>query len=142
MPKNRAQVAELIVCVLVISSCSRQKTISPEELHSHIQEAISLASESELFIDSVRERRTTYHFAVEHAGYLDRMAGRKLKELEQAKSAPEMQSRLQQLRTELNDLEQNLSDLRNGIGNDQALAQSARRIASVKNRLEQGNPRP
>jgi hypothetical protein len=52
-------------CILIallslsLASCSRPKTISREALHSDLLAAISLASETELFINQMQEGRFT-----------------------------------------------------------------------------------
>ena len=71
---------------LALVSCSRPKIISRDELRSDLLAAISLASETELFINQLQEGRATPEFAAGHLEYLRKDASRFANELRQART--------------------------------------------------------
>jgi hypothetical protein len=47
-----------LIAVLVFVSCARAKTITADELRSHLLSALSLASETDLFIGQIDDMLT------------------------------------------------------------------------------------
>ena len=76
-----------LVCLALtaLTSCSRQKTMSRDELQSNLRSAESLAAETSTFIDYVRQNRATDQYAKGHAEYLLSAVGRIATELHQAR---------------------------------------------------------
>ena len=62
----------IMVLGLALVSCSGPKTISRDELRSDLLAAISLASETQLFINQLQDERVAPAFAKGHLGYLSK----------------------------------------------------------------------
>jgi hypothetical protein len=70
---RRKPILILLIC-LILASCSWPKTAPRKELRSDLISAISLASETELFIGQLLEGRATPLFAQSHLEHLHRLA--------------------------------------------------------------------
>jgi hypothetical protein len=70
--------------ILLSLSCSRPKTMTADDLRSDILSAISLASETQMFIQQMQNDRGTWPFDVGHLDYLRDEAIRSAKELHDA----------------------------------------------------------
>ena len=75
-----------MVAVLVFVSAASAKTIKAEELRSHLLSALSLASETELFIGQIEEGRILQQFRMGHADYLRQEARRQAQEMRESRS--------------------------------------------------------
>ena len=75
-----------LVAVLVFVSAASAKTIKAEELRSHLLSALSLASETELFIGQIEEGRILQQFRMGHADYLQQEARRQAQEMRESRS--------------------------------------------------------
>jgi len=75
-----------LVAVLVFVSAASAKTIKAEELRSHLLSALSLASETELFIGQIEEGRILQQFRMGHADYLRQEARRQAQEMRESRS--------------------------------------------------------
>jgi hypothetical protein len=94
----------LMLLGLILVSCSHTKTISREERRSDLLAAISLASETELFIDQLQEGRVTQTFAEVHIAYLHREASRSADRLRQAPADERMTGAIEKSRAHLDSL--------------------------------------
>ncbi len=65
-----------LIAVLVFVSAASAKTKTAQELRSHLLAALSLASETELFIGQIEEGRILQQFRMGHADYLRQEARR------------------------------------------------------------------
>jgi hypothetical protein len=65
----RARIAVLLV-VLVVTGCAKQKSISRDELRSQLKEIHATAFEAMLFLGQVRGHKITSTFAAAHIHYL------------------------------------------------------------------------
>jgi hypothetical protein len=74
------------IAVLVFMSPASAKTITAEELRSHLLSALSLASETELFIGQMEEGRILQQFRMGHADYLREEARREAQEMRESRS--------------------------------------------------------
>ena len=72
---RRKPILILLIC-LILASCSRPKTVPRKELRSDLISAISLASETELFLGQLLEGRATPLFAQSHLEHLHQEATR------------------------------------------------------------------
>jgi hypothetical protein len=75
------------IITLALVCCAQAKTISNEELRSDLRLALSLASETELFIGQVENGHLLPEFQAGHADYLRDAAMRQASELRE--SSPE-----------------------------------------------------
>jgi len=75
-----------LIAVLVFVSAASAKTIKAEELRSHLLSALSLASETELFIGQIEEGRILQQFRMGHADYLRQEARRQAQEMRESRS--------------------------------------------------------
>jgi hypothetical protein len=78
-----------LIAVLVFVSCALAKTITADELRSHLLSALSLASETDMFIGQIEEARVLQQFRVGHADYLREEARRQAQELRESRSDSE-----------------------------------------------------
>ncbi len=74
------------IAVLTLVSCASAKTISAEELHSDLLSALSLASETGLFIAQIENGHLLPQFRAGHADYLRHEAGRQAKQLRESRT--------------------------------------------------------
>lgn len=136
MPKA-ANASTLLTALLLLISCSRQKTISAEELRSDLTEAISVAAETEAFIDYVAQHRATTSYAKGHVEYLTQEANRTAKELRQAAPEASTENVFPQSREQVDSLVHEIATLRATIDHPQAVADSRQKISSIRTALEQ-----
>jgi len=73
-----------IAIASLLCGCSRQKVIGSDDLRSDLTAAISLASETETFIDYAGRQRSTFNFAAGHLAYLAQTARQSAKELHES----------------------------------------------------------
>jgi hypothetical protein len=73
-----------LLLAAALTSCSRKKTLGPDDLRSQIRSAHSFVAESEMFIDYIRQGHATRHYAEGHATYLKDAVTQLEKEFEQA----------------------------------------------------------
>jgi hypothetical protein len=97
---------------LALLSCSGPKTIPRDELRSDLLTAISLTSETELFINQLQERRVTLAFAEGHMKYLGKEASRLADKLRQAIADDRITGALESGRAQLDSLAMMLADLK------------------------------
>ncbi len=127
-----------LVCLALtaLTSCSRQKTMSRDELQSNLRSAESLAAETSTFIDYVRQNRATDQYAKGHAEYLLSAVGRIATELHQARPPADGAPEFAQGRTQVDALAAELSILRMRIGHSDELAREQHGIAAIRNALQ------
>jgi hypothetical protein len=121
---------------LALVSCSHPKTISRDDLRSDLLAAISLASETQLLINQLQERRVTSAFAEGHLRYLGKEASRLADELRQASADDRITSALVSGRAQLNSLAMMLADLKNKTGDEESLAAGRQQAARIRMSLE------
>jgi hypothetical protein len=123
--------------LLVLPSCSRQSTITPEDLRSELNAAISTASEAEAFIETVQQHRTTPQFANAHLGYLADQSQNASQELQASSAKGPLARPLQDTQSQVTLLNNELIAVRNHCNDSDALAASKDRIRSIRQTLEQ-----
>jgi hypothetical protein len=126
----------LLLATAALTSCSRKKTISRDELRSEIRSAHSFAAESEMFIDYIRQGHATHHYAEGHATYLKDAVTQVEKELAQA--APELgtEDAVRECRTCMALLRRELSGIATAAADSEALAAARKRIENLRKSLE------
>jgi hypothetical protein len=131
-----------IVFALTLVSCSGPKTISRDELRSDLLAAISLASETQLFINQLQEGRVTPAFAKGHLGYLGTEGSRLDDELRQAKADEGLAGALGNGRAQLDSLTTMLADLKRKTGNKESLSAGRQQVTRIRMILEHAKDEP
>jgi hypothetical protein len=127
----------LLLAAAALTSCSRKKTISRDDLRSEIMSAYSFAAESEMFIDYIRQGHTTRHYAEGHATYLKDAVTQLEKELEQAVPEPGAQNVVSDCRSYVQMLRRELSVVATKFGDNDALAATGKRMENIRKNLEE-----
>jgi hypothetical protein len=122
--------------LLVIASCARTKTITDDELRSHVLSAISLASETELLIGQIENGRITQQFQAGHASYLRREAERIAQELTQSQIDSAHAQILRICSRQLDLLVRELTALQLPSDDKPALAPTSERVETIRKSLE------
>jgi hypothetical protein len=126
----------LLAAAAALTSCSRSKTISPDEVRSEIRSAYSFVAESEMFIAYVRQGHATRHYAQAHATYLEDAVKQFEKELEQGAPEPRTENVIPECSTYMKLLRRELSGMATLIGKSNALAAAEKRVESIRKSLE------
>jgi hypothetical protein len=125
--------------LLLLTSCSRQKSISIDQLRSEFVSAISFASEAETLIDYVGQSRSTRNYAKGHVEYLADAISDSVKELRDGVAPQSVTSQAQVCSTQLNSLANELNAVGQELGDTTALARSRERIAEIRKVLEKAS---
>src|ERR1051326_9126914 len=121
---SRAAVAFVIGFIVALCACSRQKTLSKDELRSQLTSAKSLTAETEMFLDYLRQHRPTKPFARGHVEYLTEEAERAGKELQGSSPAPGEEAAVQNVRAQFAALSAELHAIRGSLDDDAALGRA------------------
>jgi hypothetical protein len=135
MCQSRKYILTLFVSLALVS-CSRPKTISRDELRSDLLAAVSLASETELFIEQLQEGRATPAFAASHLDYLHKEASRSTDELRQAHADERMAGALENDHAQLDSLAMMLADLKEKSVDKESLSAARQQAAKIRMILE------
>ena len=122
---------------MLLSGCSQQKTVSARNLRSQLTAAISLASETETFLDYVAQHRSTANFAAGHIAYLSQTAAQEAKELQQSTPTYSIQQQFTQSRQQLDALASQLAFLQQEVAVGQTPAAANDQLVKVRHSLEQ-----
>jgi hypothetical protein len=133
---HNAEALVLLTTLLLLASCSHQKTITREELRSQLTSAVSFAAEAEMFIDYVGQNRSTHNYAQGHIKYLADEVNRSLKELHDAVPGEGSEEKLRECRAQLDLLGRELTTVRLALHNAEALRGAKERIATIRKALE------
>jgi hypothetical protein len=123
--------------LLLLAGCAGKKTITPDELRSQIGSAISLASETETFLDYVRQHRSTRPYSAGHLNYLADEADRASQDLQKSVPPANAEQQFQTCLTQLRELVKQLTAVRSSLDNRDALAVATTRITHIRKALEQ-----
>lgn len=126
-----------LVFALLLSGCSQQKIISPRDLRSQLTAAISLASESETFLDYLSQHRSSGNFAAGHLVYLSQTAADTAKELHQSRPTYSVQQQFTQARQQLDALASQLAHLQQEVAAGQTPSPSKDQLDEIRHSLEQ-----
>lgn len=130
--------AASLVCLALaaLTSCSRQKPLSRDELQSKLRSAASIAAETTTFIDYVRQERTTDHYAQGHIEYLSSELHRIAKELHEALPAADVEPEFTAGRTQVDALAAHLSEVRKRINRADELDREQDQIGGISHALQ------
>jgi hypothetical protein len=126
----------LLLAITALTSCSRKKTISRDELRSDIRSAYSFVAESEMFIDYIRQGHATHHYAEGHATYLKDAVTQLEKELAQAAPEAGTENVIPECRSYMELLRRELSSIATVAGDNAALAAARKRMVDLRDSLE------
>jgi hypothetical protein len=129
----------LLLAAAALTSCSRKKTISRDDLRSEIMSAYSFAAESEMFIDYIRQGHATHHYAEGHATYLKDAVTQLENELEGAVPQPGIENVISECRSDIDLLRHELSGIAANVGDNAALGAARKRIENIRKSLEKAN---
>jgi hypothetical protein len=125
--------------ILALCACSRQKTLTTDEVRSQLLSARSLAAETEMFLDYVRENRATKHYARGHIEYLTEEIERSREELQESSPAQGEEDAVQKLRTQFDALEAELHNIHGKLDDAAALAAATEHLVSIRRALDGAN---
>jgi hypothetical protein len=98
----------LFLCVSILDSCSPSKTLTADDMKSELASAISLASETQMFVEQWQKDRLTDSFIKAHLDYLQQEARSSIKQLEDSRVEPSSASKAEICRTQLKALHREL----------------------------------
>jgi hypothetical protein len=75
-----------LISLLVFPSCAAAKTLTAAKMRSHLRSALSLVSETEIFLDQIEQGRELQKFSAGHAEYLHDEALRQASNLRGSKT--------------------------------------------------------
>ena len=127
----------MLLATVILSSCSGAKPLSRDKLRSDLLSAISLSSETDLFIDRMRDGRAPFSFAKAHIHYLRQEASRLAYKLSQTTSEPKIAAQYAACRNGLNDLNIVLRDLDETENSENRLWNAQQKVATIKKLLEE-----
>jgi hypothetical protein len=131
--------AFVLASILVLSACSRHKTLTRDELRSEIVSAKSLAAETEMFVDYVRQKRATKHYAQGHIEYLAEEVDNSRQELHQCSPVQGEEDAFQKLSTQFDALNAELHIIHGKLDDVNALTTAKEHIAKIRQALDEAN---
>jgi hypothetical protein len=117
--------------------CSRQKVIGSDDLRSDLTAAISLASETETFMQYVNAQRATSNFAEGHLAYLDQTARKSAQELHESTPVHSIVEQFSHSQKQLDALAAQLNTLRAELAAGHATPASTRELSRIRQSLEE-----
>ena len=133
MPNRRAFVAAVLAASL--SACS-SPTPDRDQALSMTRSAISFTAESELFIDAIRQQRTTRRYAEGHLEYLADAVRQSALDLDRAVPTPDAVRAAGECRVQVALLLRELAGIRAALGDDTALAAARNRLGKIRTSLQ------
>lgn len=127
----------VIAIASLLCGCGRQKIIGRDDLRSDLTAAISLASETESFIDYVSQQRATFDFAEGHLAYLSENARQSAKELHESMPVQSIVQQFTDAQKQLDALAFQLATLRDQLARRPARPASTQGLSSIRHSLEQ-----
>ena len=134
---NRVLISLLWVVVLV--GCSGTSTLSEEEVRSEMKSDLSLAAETTLFIDYIRQSRPTRRYIEGEASYLRDEVNDSVKQFDKALPETRTENSINTCKAQLQLLDRELSNVPMETGNADALAAAKERISAIRNILEKAS---
>src|SRR5437763_8968639 len=123
--------------ILVLCACSRHKTLTKDELRSELISAKSLATETEIFLDYVRQNRATKPYAQGHIAYLTQEIERSREEVQESSPAQGEEDAIQKSRAQLDALTAELHSICGRLDDAAALAIVKEHIVRIRQALDE-----
>ena len=115
MPNSAASIRDtrwraipVVLCVSILVSCSQSKTLTAEDMKPELASAVSLASETQMFVEQWQRDGLTGSFIQTHLGYLQQEAKSSIKQLEDSRVEPSIAAKAEICRTQLKALHREL----------------------------------
>jgi hypothetical protein len=121
-----------LVVTLALVYIAHAKTLSNEELRSDLQSALSLASETQLFIGQIENGRLLPQFQAGHADYLRNTAMRQASELRESASESGDTKIVATCAEQLELLARELALIGTISRNDEAFHEARKRVEAIK----------
>ena len=137
LPCMRKMTALACIALAALTSCSSQKPISRAELKTKLRSAASIAAETSTFVDYVRQKRATDHYAQGHLEYLSAELTQAAKELREARPPAGAETQLADGRRQVDALCAELNKLGRRIQYPDELAGEQGQIATIHKQLQQ-----
>jgi hypothetical protein len=126
-----------IALASLLCGCSHQKIIGADDLRSQLTAAISLASETEAFIDYADAHRATSTFAQGHLAYLAETGRQSAQELHESTPVHSIVQPFADAQKQLDALARQLSILRDQLAARSGAPLSTRDLNGIRHALEQ-----
>ena len=127
----------------ILVSCSQSKTLTAEDLKSELASAVSLASETQMFVEQWQKDRLTASFIKTHLDYLQQEARNSIKQLEGARAEPSLAAKAETSRTQLKALHRELLVLQTDADSYvRPLRMDCQRIEQIQKSLEDTKSTP
>jgi hypothetical protein len=123
-----------LIILLALPARAHAKTITADELHSDLRSALSLASETELFIDQIESGRLLPHFRLGHADNLLEEAQRQAKELRESHVAEDEKNLLALCSEQLDLLARELQSVGGGSVKER-IAETREQVDTIRKTL-------
>ena len=132
-PRSVATILLLVLAALC--GCSRQNTLTSNDIRSEVLAITSFASEIEMFIDFVRQGRATKVFVRGHTKLLEKELSRDAQQLDHSIPSPEAQRDFQKCKDAVGLLRGELSTIPQLKNNDAGLQRKREHIEKIRERL-------
>jgi hypothetical protein len=128
----------VVACLALaaLTACTRQKSISRDELQSKLRSAASIAAETATFFDYVRQRRATDQYARGHLEYLFSEVDRTAKELHESFAVRGAEPQFRDGIKEVDDLAAELRNVRTRLEHREEIDQEQAQIEAIGVRLQ------
>jgi hypothetical protein len=130
-----------LAAIPLLAGCSGARPLSHEELQSNFRASISLASETEAFLNHRAGHTYSAAFTQGHISYLEQQGSDLETDLAHASAETHDLASLDSLRTQTRDLTQTIDRLRSESPEGPAQQSSIHHLDSIRTRLEAGMPR-
>jgi transposase-like protein len=133
----------LVLCVSILVSCSQSKTLTAEDMKSELASAVSLASETQMFVEQWQTDRLTGSFIKTHLDYLRQEARSSIKQLDESRVEPSIAAKSEICRTQLKALHHELLVLQTDADSHvRPLRMDCQRIEQIRKSLEDTKSTP
>lgn len=140
---TRWRTIPLVLFVFILVSCSQSKTLTVEDMKSELASAVSLASETQMFVEQWQRDRLTGSFIKTHLDYLRQEAGSSIKELDESRVEPSSAATAEICRTQLKALHRELLVLQTDADSyGRPLRMDCQRIEQIQKSLEDTKSTP
>lgn len=127
----------VVAIASLLCGCGHQKIIGRDDLRSGLTAAISLASETQTFIDYAGHQRATANFAQGHLAYLVETARQSAKELHESAPVHSIAQQFPDAQQQLDALARQLSKLRDQLAARTVTPLSIQDLNGIRHTLEQ-----
>lgn len=131
----------LILFLCMAAGCSRQHVLNRERARSELRVADSFASEFQMFLDFVREGRSTRPYAEGYLEYLQDAVTQRAKDLEQAQPDKDTQGAVHECLADLWQLRGEIAAVRNKMSGGANFTLEQQEVGQMRNRLKRAMSR-